>query len=204
MRLVVALALWVTAITPVMHAQQADGSGRQFVADNAATANAAASLAPLGSQPLSGLNGAESGRAVSLPGGFSIAQVAVGLQGPRFMAFDDAGNLLVADAKAGKVYRYAAAAGSIAASDQSPAALVSGLEAPSNVALHDGYLYIGETRTISRYAYTAGGGVGQREAIVQNLPRGGHSVWPSSRALGCCGQQSTSATTRATRSRRTW
>src|SRR6267378_4187559 len=175
-RLVVALMLWLTAITPVMRAQQADGSGLQFVADNVATANAAARLAPLAPQPLGGVDGSDSGPTVGLPGGFSISRVAVGLQSPRFMAFDDAGNLLVADAKAGKVYRYAAAAGSIAASDQPPAALVSGLEAPSNVALHDGYLYIGETRTISRYAYAAGGGVGQREAIVQNLPRGGHST----------------------------
>lgn len=174
MRLVVALALWLTAIIPVSHAL--DGSGLQFVADNVATANAAATLAPLGLQPLGGLNGAESGRSVNLPAGFSIAQVAVGLQNPRFMAFDDAGNLLVADARAGKVYRYPAAAGSIAPSDQPPGPLISGLEAPSNVALHGGYLYIGETRTISRYAYAAGGGVGQREAVVQNLPRGGHST----------------------------
>jgi glucose/arabinose dehydrogenase len=175
LRLVLAQALLLTAAVQV-RAQQADSSGLQFVADNVATANAAARLAPLSSQPLAGLDGAESGRAVGLPGGFSIAQVAVGLQSPRFMAFDDGGNLLVADAKAGKVYRYPAAGGSIAPSDQPPAALVSGLEAPSNVALHDGYLYIGETRTISRYAYNAGAGVGQREAIVQNLPRGGHST----------------------------
>ena len=173
--LILAQALWLTA-TMQVHAQQADSSGLQFVADNVATADAAARLAPLSSQPLGGLDGSGSGRTVGLPGGFSIDRVAVGLQNPRFMAFDDAGNLLVADAKVGKVYRYPAAGGSIAPSDQPPAALVTGLEAPSNVALHDGFLYIGETRTISRYAYTAGGGVGQREAIVQNLPRGGHST----------------------------
>src|SRR5437868_10759022 len=175
-RLVVALALWLVAITPVMYAQQADGSGLQFVADNVATASAAARLAPLAPQPLGGLDGSESGRTVGLPAGFSVSQVAVGLQNPRFMAFDDAGNLLVADAKAGKVFRYPASGGSIAPSDQPPAGLVSGLEAPSNVALHEGYLYVGETRTISRYAYSASGGVGQREAIVENLPRGGHST----------------------------
>ena len=174
--LVVAQALWCVALTPITQARQVDGSGLQFVADNVATASAATSSAPLEAHPLGGMDGADSGRSVGLPRGFNIAQVAVGLQSPRFMAFDDAGNLLVADAKAGKVYRYAAAAGSVAPSDQPPAPLVSGLEAPSNVALHDGYLYIGETRTISRYAYAVGGGVGQREAIVQNLPRGGHST----------------------------
>jgi glucose/arabinose dehydrogenase len=176
-RLVVALALWLVAVTPAAQAQQADVSGLRFVADNATTARTAASSAPLEPHPLGSLNGAESGRTVGLPGGFSIVQVAVGLQNPRFMAFDDAGNLLVADAAAGKIYRYPAAAGSIAASDQPPAPLIGGLrEAPSNVALHDGYLYVGETGTISRYAYSADGGVGQREEIVQNLPRGGHST----------------------------
>ena len=173
------------------------------------------------------------------------------------MAFDDAGNLLVADAEAGNVYRYPAAGGSIAASDRPPTALISRLEAPSNVALHDGYLYVGETRTISRFAYAAGGPVGPREAIVTNLPAGGHSTrtvlfgpdgrmyvsvgsscnmcdesdgrraailrfassasaptmsasrsgcatrsaWPSSPPRDSCGRPSTSATTRATRSR---
>src|SRR5439155_7100215 len=145
--------------------QQADGGGLQFVADNVASASAAAKLAPLALQPVGGLDGSESGRTVGLPAGFSVSQVAVGLQNPRFMAFDDAGNLLVADAKAGKVYRYGAAAGSIAASDQPPAALVGGLEAPSNVALHDGYLYVGETRSLSRCVCAAGRGLGPPEAV---------------------------------------
>ncbi len=155
------------------HGQPTSGPGLQFVADNAATASAAVSSAPLTARPV---DGAAAQHAIGLPQGFSIAQVASGLQNPRFMAFDDAGNLLVADAKAGSVYRYAAANGSIAAADQPPPPLVGGLEAPSNVALHDGYLYVGETRTISRYAYATDAGVGPREAIVRNLPSGGHST----------------------------
>jgi glucose/arabinose dehydrogenase len=172
-RFILVPALLLLTATPAARARQAEVGGLQFVADNAATASTAASLAPLTAQPL---DGAPAGRAVRLPSGFSIAQIASGLRNPRFMAFDDVGNLLVADAQAGTVYRYAAAAGSIAASDQPPAPLVSGLEAPSNVALHSGYLYIGETHTISRYAYTGNGEVGPREAIVSNLPSGGHST----------------------------
>jgi glucose/arabinose dehydrogenase len=169
----VLLLLLVSTAAPATHAQQADVSGLQFVADNAATASTAASLAPLGPVPL---DGAPSARSIRLPQGFSIAQVASGLRNPRFMTFDEAGNLLVADAQAGNVYRYAAAAGSIAPREQPPVPLISGLEAPSNVALQDGYLYVGETRTISRYAYAADGPVGERQAVVRDLPGGGHST----------------------------
>jgi glucose/arabinose dehydrogenase len=175
-RLVVAQSLVLLTAAPVTQAQQSDVSGLLFVADNVATASTAAAFAPLSSGPLGSLDGAPSGRSVGLPQGFSISEVARGLQNPRFMTFDEVGNLLVADARAGSVYRYPAAGGSIAASDRPPAPLVRGLEAPSNVALHDGYLYVGETRTISRYAYAAEGAVGQRQEIVPNLPRGGHGT----------------------------
>ncbi|HEY0581578.1 MAG TPA: PQQ-dependent sugar dehydrogenase, partial [Chloroflexota bacterium] len=123
-----------------------------------------------------GPDGSPTSKAVNLPAGFSIAQFASGLRSPRFMTFDDAGNLLVADAGAGNVYRYAASGGAVAASDQPPAPLLSGLEAPSNVVLHNGYLYVGETRTISRYAYDPNAAPGSREAIVSDLPRGGHNT----------------------------
>jgi len=42
--------------------------------------------------------------------------------------------------------------------------------------VHDGYLYVGETTTISRFNYEPNGPVGSREAFVSNLPRGGHST----------------------------
>jgi glucose/arabinose dehydrogenase len=157
-------------------AQEAELSADVLEANNLATATAAASNAPLVSAAVTGLDGSPSGREVALPAGFTIARIAVGLRNPRFMAFDEAGNLLVADASAGSVYRYPAAGGSIAPSERPPAPLVSGLEAPSNVALHEGYLYIGETRTISRYAYDAAAEPGPRQAVVADLPRGGHST----------------------------
>jgi glucose/arabinose dehydrogenase len=155
----------------VQAAQPDEVAGLQFVADNAATA-ASAALVP---SALGRLDGT-AGQSVSLPGGFSIAQVVTGLRSPRFMTFDDAGNLLVADMAAGAIYRYPSVAGTLTPSAQPPSALVSGLEAPSNVSLYDGYLYIGETSTVSRYAYEASGPVGAREPFVTNLPRGGHST----------------------------
>jgi glucose/arabinose dehydrogenase len=144
-----------------------------LLADNVATASSAAAIAPL---TLSNVGGLGSGHEVALPAGFNMQQIASGLAGPRFMAFDDAGNLLVADAKAGTIYRYPAANGSIGPATEPPAGLISGLDAPSNVALHDGYLYVGETPAISRYAYDPAGAVGTRQVVVADLPRGGHST----------------------------
>src|SRR6185312_7277975 len=89
--------------------------------------------------------------------------------------FDSAGNLLVAD-QAGSVYRYPAAGGAIAATPSPPAPLLSGLDAPSSLALHDGYLYVGETSRVSRYRYSPEGTPGRAEVVVPNLPTGGHST----------------------------
>lgn len=112
-----------------------------------------------------------------LPQGFSLSVLATGLRSPRFMAFDDASALLVAD-MAGSVYRYPAANGSIAASAQPPQPLITGLNTPSSLALFktDGgqYLYVGETGQISRYPYSSNDGVGAREVVATLPPGGGH------------------------------
>ncbi|HEX5414263.1 MAG TPA: PQQ-dependent sugar dehydrogenase [Chloroflexota bacterium] len=116
-----------------------------------------------------------SAHAVALPPGFSISLLAAGLQNPRFMLFDSTGNLLVAD-QAGSVYRYPAADGAIAATPSPPAPLLAGLFAPSSLAIHDGYLYVGETNRVSRYRYDPEGLPGRAEVVVPNLPTGGHST----------------------------
>ena len=154
---VLALLLFAQDVSPEV-------TGLQVAANNAAAA-ANATLVP------AGLDGR-----VSLPAGFSISQVGAGLENPRFMAFDDAGNLLLADWDGGKIYRYPGENGAIAPSSAPPPPLLEGLAEPSNVALHDGYLYVGETRTIARYPYDPFGGVGAREPIISDLPRGGHST----------------------------
>jgi glucose/arabinose dehydrogenase len=90
------------------------------------------------------------------------------------MAFDASGNLLLADAGAGNVYRYSAPIDSFSTP---PPPLLAGLNAPSNVALWDGYLYVGETTAIARYPYDAGSGqVGSRQVVVPDLPSDGHST----------------------------
>ncbi len=117
---------------------------------------------------------------VNLPQGFTISLLAAGLDSPRFMANDTAGNLLVADQGTGAIYRYLAEDGGVAATPTPPEPLLSGLNAPSNVALFtvDGgdYLYVGETTQISRYAYDVTGAPGEQEIVIPDLPDGGHST----------------------------
>jgi glucose/arabinose dehydrogenase len=175
--LLLALLVLVLVVPLVRAAQQDDSEqgATAFVANNAATAANAQDLVQTGLGVPADFSFAP--RALSLPSGFSVGLLAAGLQQPRFMAFDDAGNLLVAAAGAGAVYRYPAAEGAISPAPRPPAPLLSGLDAPSNVALWGGYVYVGETSAVSRYAYDAfSGAVGAREVVVPDLPRGGHST----------------------------
>ena len=117
-------------------------------------------------------------RTLAVPEGLSIAVVAAGLQAPRFMAFDDDGNLLVAD-MGGAVYRYPADGnGSIAPAATPPEPLLAGIDIPSSVAIQEvddqQYLYVGEQSRVTRYPYDPDGPVGAEEEIITGLPIGGH------------------------------
>lgn len=59
--------------------------------------------------------------------------------------------------------------------------VISGLHIPHGISFYNGYLYIAEEGTISRYSYRNDGNVGTREIIVNNLPTGGEHV---SRTIG--------------------
>ncbi len=118
---------------------------------------------------------------LQVPEGFTISVLAAGLIAPRFMAFDAAGNLVVADMGAGAIYRYPAdEAGAIAPAASPSETLVEGLDVPSSVAIQevDGetYLYIGEQTQVARYPYAADGPVGEGETVVPDLPVGGHAT----------------------------
>jgi glucose/arabinose dehydrogenase len=145
------------------------------VADNAATAANAPDLVStsLVVPPELSLQAHE----LWAPPGFQVNLLASGLKQPRFMAFDNAGNLLLADDAANAVYRYPASNGAIEPSAAPPAPLVQGLDAPSNVALSGGYLYVGESTAVGRYAYDPiTGSLGPRQVVVGNLPNGGHAT----------------------------
>lgn len=147
-------------------------TGLALLVDDAATQNPDLRPTPLEVPP--GLS--FSPREVLLPPGFTASVLATNIPGPRFMAFDDAGSLLVASPASGSVYRYPAVDGVVSPAARPPATVVSGLDAPSNVAFYGGYLYVGETSRISRYPYATDGAVGAREDVVPNLPSGTHNT----------------------------
>ncbi|MCC7024725.1 MAG: PQQ-dependent sugar dehydrogenase [Thermomicrobiales bacterium] len=114
------------------------------------------------------------GHTLLAPPGTTISVVGAQLGGPRFMAFDSAGNLLVAAQGDGIVYRYPYANGNLG----QPEALITGLNQPASVAFfHAGdgeYLYVGEEQQISRYRYDPAGPVGEQDVVIPNLPVSGH------------------------------
>jgi glucose/arabinose dehydrogenase len=152
-------------------------SSDPLIVDNAASANP-----DLVSTELDTAGGAQApGSSLQLPEGFTATVVASGLAAPRFMVFDDAGRLLVADQSAGAVYRYDADADTaIAPSGEAPEPLIGNLNAPSSLAFtvidETTYLYVGEESQITRFPYGDDGTVGEGEVIVPDLPTGGHGT----------------------------
>ena len=151
---------------PRAHAQDAPA----LIVDDAAAANP--DLVSVDVADPSGFG--VTGRTLQAPPGYTVSVVAAGLGGPRFMTFDDAGNLLVAADGDGIVYRFPYANGSLG----QPETLISGLQQPTSVALFkadDGeYPYVGEPYQISRYPYNRHGPVGTGQVVIPNLPTGGH------------------------------
>lgn len=106
------------------------------------------------------------GHSVNLPPGFTITQFAGGLKVPRFMAFDGAGNLAVAEDGAGRIVLFKVQNGQL---NPSPEPLITGLSDPTSVAFNQDFVYVAEAREIARYRYQAGS-VGQRQVVIPNLP----------------------------------
>jgi glucose/arabinose dehydrogenase len=151
---------------PVVSAQE----GPVLLVDDAETANPELVDAAVADPAGFGV----SGQTLRVPRGYAVSVVAAGLGGPRFMAFDDAGNLLVGAADDGVVYRVPFTDGQLG----EPEVLISGLQQPASVAIFtadDGpYLYVGEIHQVSRFAYDPAGSVGAQEVVIADLPTGGH------------------------------
>lgn len=115
-----------------------------------------------------------SGQTLQIQPGYTVSAVGAGLGHPRFMDFDDAGNLLVGTGREGVVYRFPFADGQLG----EPEVLISGLQQPASVALFtadDGeYLYVGEVHQVSRFQYDPAGPIGEQEVVIADLPTGGH------------------------------
>jgi len=112
---------------------------------------------------------------VHLPSGFQVSMYAKGLNTPRFMAIGPNDTLLVANRGGNSVVAYPK--GATAAQAGNPITVVSGLHDPTSLAVHDGYLYVGEGSSIARMQLGADLKVGPIERIITDLPDGGqHST----------------------------
>jgi glucose/arabinose dehydrogenase len=150
-----------------------------LVVNDAGTANPDLVDVPLAGASELGLTG----QTVQLPPGYEISVVAAGLGRPRFMAFDDASNLLVAAADEGAVLRFPYADGQLGERE----VLVTGLLRPSSVAFftaEDGsYLYVGEVHQVTRFAYDPAGPTGDPQVVIPGLPTEG-AHWTRTVAFG--------------------
>jgi len=110
---------------------------------------------------------------MQLPDGFDIEVWATGIPNARLMAVTDTGDLLVSSPRQGKVFLLARGADGAAAGTD---VLLEGLDRPHGLALHDGWLYIGEGAGVSRIRFAASERAtsGAAEKIVTGLAEGGN------------------------------
>lgn len=111
---------------------------------------------------------------LTLPPGFRATIFAQGLGKPRFMAYNAEGVLFVAEMGAGRV---------VALPDRNDdgvadetVVVAEGLDRPSSLAFHQGWLYVGETSRVSRLRLDEGLRAAETEVVVSDLPTKGFHV----------------------------
>jgi glucose/arabinose dehydrogenase len=112
---------------------------------------------------------------VQVPDGFSVAVYAGGLGNARFLRFTPAGDLLVSRPRQGTITLLERDADGDGAPD-GRRDLLTGLNRPHGLDLHDGWLYVGETDAVLRVRFDADAGSvsGEPERVVRDLPGGGN------------------------------
>jgi len=108
------------------------------------------------------------GAKLQVPPGFTISVYASGLDDPRHMIVAPNGDVLVSEPGAGKI---------TILRNQKKYTFISGLNDPYGLAIHEGWLYIGDEDAVVRLPYTAGAtrATGAPQRII-SLPPGGHST----------------------------
>jgi glucose/arabinose dehydrogenase/mono/diheme cytochrome c family protein len=135
--------------------------------------------APLDSLVLNRSIGAPSAdtidRRIRVPDGLTLSVWAEGLAGARFLRFTEAGDLLVSRPRAGEIVLLERDADGDGRSDGARV-LLSGLDRPHGLDLHDGWLWIGETGAVVRVRFDAEARAvtGPAETVVPDLPPGGN------------------------------
>jgi len=111
---------------------------------------------------------------LDLPPGFEAGIVARDLGRPRFMAFDEAGVLFVADMGGGRVLALPDRDGDGQADET--VVVADGMDNPSSLSFYDGWLYVGETTRVVRLRPGDDLRAAESEVVVPDLPRGGAHV----------------------------
>lgn len=114
-----------------------------------------------------------------LPSGFTISLYAKDLGGPRVLAWDPRGTLLVSLTQQGKVVALPDRNNDGAADETITVA--TGLNLPHGLAFHDGKLYIAETNEVAVYDYDTATKLASHKKKIVDLPVGGNHF---SRTIG--------------------
>ncbi|MEO8359310.1 MAG: PQQ-dependent sugar dehydrogenase [Vicinamibacteria bacterium] len=112
---------------------------------------------------------------LQLPPGFTISRFATGLNNARFMRVTSAGDVIVSQPREGKVTLLFNDANHDGASDGS-LSLLTDLDRPHGLALHDGYLYVAEMTAVGRVRFDGATRkiTGIFERVITGLPSGGN------------------------------
>jgi glucose/arabinose dehydrogenase len=110
-----------------------------------------------------------------VPAGFAVNTYASDVANARFLRFTEAGDLLVSAPRQGTVFLLERDRGGDGTAD-GRRALLTDLNRPHGIALHDGWLYVAETDAVLRVRFDAPTGTvrGTPERIVTGLPGGGN------------------------------
>lgn len=110
-----------------------------------------------------------------VPPGFAVNTWASDIPNARILRFTGTGDLLVSSPREGTIFLLERDANGDGTSD-GRRALLTGLNRPHGIALHDGWLYVGETDGVIRVRFDAAtrSVQGTPEKIVRNLPAGGN------------------------------
>lgn len=127
---------------------------------------------------------AEEAQRLRAPEGFGIGQFATELPNVRFLRFTETGDLLASLPRGGRIVRLEPDRDGDGRSD-GVHDLLTELDRPHGLDLHEGWLYVGEGSRVFRVRYDANTGLtsGQRQTVAASLPDGGNH-WTRTARVG--------------------
>lgn len=114
-----------------------------------------------------------------VPAGFAVQVWAAGLESPRWLALDPAGDVLLVESRENRIKRLRDEDGDgVAEAVDVVATATNGLDLPMGLAFAEGDLFVGNTSDVRRYAYRPGDTLEGTGTVVTDLPgRGYNQHW---------------------------